>query len=71
MSTYNLHFFQPIFSFGLDRLKIASGKLAIPLLYGMIYRQLPDIEKAASAKIKMPCRIQSAKADLTGSKAYL
>jgi len=59
---YNLQESPLFFQSLLTRFKIASGKLAIPLLYGMIYRQLPDIEKAASAKIKMPCRIQRVKA---------
>jgi hypothetical protein len=30
----------------LNKLQIASGKLTIPARYGMIYRQLPVIEKS-------------------------
>ncbi|MFA6371038.1 MAG: hypothetical protein WCW68_00285 [Methanothrix sp.] len=43
---YNLQFFRPIFSFGLDGHKFGSGKQTIPADYGMIYRQLPVIEKS-------------------------
>jgi hypothetical protein len=58
---YNPHFFQSIFSFEQNSYKLASGKQAIPLLYGMIYRQLPVTEKAASAKSKIRYRTWSAK----------
>jgi hypothetical protein len=36
----------PLFWPALNNSKIASGKLTIPLHYGMIYRQLPVIEKS-------------------------
>jgi len=36
--------------FGQDGHKFGSGNHPIPVYYGMIYRQLPAIEKAASKK---------------------
>jgi DNA-directed RNA polymerase subunit H (RpoH/RPB5) len=38
--------YPPLFGPSLNWSKIASGKQTIPQHYGMIYRQLPDIEKS-------------------------
>ena len=68
---YNLQVFSPIFSFGLDGHKFGSGKYIILGHHGMIYRQLPVIEKAASVKSERRCIIRRATSDLSRAKACL
>lgn len=55
-------FFRPL----LNKSQIASGKKPIPLLYGIIYRQLPIIEKATSAKLKRSYIIRRVTSDISG-----
>jgi len=57
---YNPQEFTPLFGILLTGPIFASAYLTIPVHYGMIYRQLPDIEKAASIKPKISCEIQRA-----------
>jgi hypothetical protein len=71
ISTCNLQESILLFGILLTGPIFAYGKLPIPLYYGMIFRQLPDIDYSASAKIKTCCKTWSAKAEGLTQEEYL
>jgi len=58
----------PSFWHSLNRPYFRFWQSSYSIHYGINYRQLPAIEKAASARIKLRCRIQRAALTLRGQK---